>query len=155
MIERADFTDRALADFLRAHLADLAPTSPPESSHALDLDALRAPSVRLWVLRHGDAIAATGALAALEPGHEEVKSMRTDPALRGRGFGRAVLAHLVRDAERRGITRISLETGSMPFFAPAHRLYTAAGFTPCPPFGSYVPDPNSSFFTLKLRNQGG
>ncbi|MEV0358704.1 GNAT family N-acetyltransferase [Nocardia sp. NPDC050697] len=155
MIERADFTDPALLAFLRAHLTDLAPTAPPESRHALHLDALRAPAVRLWVLRHDGAIAATGALATLEPGHEELKSMRTDPARRGRGLGRAMLTHLLRDAASRGITRISLETGSMPFFAPARRLYTAAGFTPCPPFGGYRPDPNSSFFTLVLGDQGG
>ncbi|MFC3962782.1 GNAT family N-acetyltransferase [Nocardia jiangsuensis] len=139
---------------MRAHLADLAPTAPPESRHALDLAALRSPAVRLWVLRHRGAIAATGALAALEPGHEELKSMRTDPALRGRGLGRAMLTHLLHDAATRGVTRISLETGSMPCFAPARRLYTAAGFTPCPPFGNYLPDPNSSFFTLLLEDQG-
>lgn len=38
-IARADFTDPALAAFLEAHLADMEPTAPPQSRHALDLAA--------------------------------------------------------------------------------------------------------------------
>lgn len=54
--------------------------------------------------------------------------MRTDPAFRGRGFGRTMLGHLLDDAAARGIGRLSLETGKDPFFAPALAMYTAAGF---------------------------
>lgn len=46
--------------------------------------------------------------------------------------------------------RVSLETGSMDFFAPARRLYAAAGFAPCAPFGAYRADPNSVFMTRTL-----
>ena len=38
----------------------------------------------------------------------------------------------------------------MNFFAPARRLYAAAGFVPCRPFGTYVDDPNSTYMTLAL-----
>ena len=145
----ADFADPRLADFLRAHLDELAPTAPAESRHALDLAALQSPGVRMWVTYDADGVAGTAALSALEPGHEELKSMRTAPRVRGRGIARGLLAHVLADARARGVERVSLETGSMGFFAPARRLYESAGFVPCPPFGSYVDDPNSVFMTRR------
>lgn len=47
--------------------------------HALDLRSLRLPGARLWTAVDG-VIVGTGALVELEPGHEELKSRRTDPA---------------------------------------------------------------------------
>ncbi len=150
-ITRADLTDPALATFLQEHLDDMEPTAPAESRHALDLAALRAPGVRLWVATDDEGIAGTAALAAVEPEHEEVKSMRTAPRARGRGVASALLAHVVADARSRGVVRLSLETGSMAFFAPARALYARAGFEPCRPFGAYVEDPNSVFMTMSLQ----
>ena len=163
MIAAADFDDPDLARFLQEHLDDLEPTSPPESRHALDLDALRAPHVRLWVARDGAQIIGTVALAELDAGHEgrarhaehagheELKSMRTAPERRGEGIASRLLTHALDDARARGVIRVSLETGSMEFFAAARALYERAGFVECPPFGSYVDDPNSVFMTLSLR----
>jgi putative acetyltransferase len=76
--------------------------------------------------------------------------MRTPLALRRRGAGRAVLAHIVRVARERGYARLSLETGSMPAFAPARRLYESFGFGYCAPFGEYKLDPHSVFMTVSL-----
>jgi putative acetyltransferase len=149
-IERADFGRPDLADFLQAHLDDLAPTAPAESRHALDLDRLRSSDVRLWVAYDGDEMVGTGALARLIEGHEELKSMRTAPSRRREGIARLMLDHLLHDAMRRGVFRVSLETGSMSFFAPARALYEQAGFTYCGPFGKYVDDPNSVFMTLVI-----
>jgi len=149
-IERADFADPNLSAFLQAHLDDLEPTAPAESRHALDLRGLQRPDVRLWVASLGEQIVATGALAALGPGHEELKSMRTDPARRGQGIATRILEHLLRDARGRRIRRISLETGSMAFFGPARALYAKAGFVVCFPFGSYTEDPHSVFMTKTL-----
>ena len=153
-ITRADFTDPALADFLQAHLDDMEPTAPAESRHALDLGALQAPGVRLWVATEEDDLLGTAALAVVEPGHEELKSMRTAPPARGRGVASALLAHLLGDATSRGVVRLSLETGSMDFFVPARSLYARSGFEPCGPFGSYVEDPNSVFMTRLLPAAG-
>ena len=150
-IARADFSDPALATFLREHLADMEPTAPAESRHALDLSALQGPGVRLWVATDDDGIVGTAALARVEPGHEEVKSMRTAPRARGRGVASALLAHVVADAGLRGVDRLALETGSMEFFAPARALYARAGFEPCETFGTYVEDPYSVFMTMPLR----
>lgn len=149
-IRRADFADPRLAAFLREHLDDLEPTAPPGSRHALDLSGLMGPDVRMWVVLDGSALVGTAALAALEPGHEELKSMRTAPACRGRGVASTVLDHLMRDAASRGVSRVSLETGSMDFFVPARSLYARAGFEPCAPFGAYAEDPNSVFMTKVL-----
>ena len=147
-ISRADFGDPALRSFLQAHLDDLAPTAPAESRHALELGELQKDGIRLWVALRAGVLVGTGALAAREPGHEELKSMRTDPAHRGAGIASALLRVLLADARGRGIERISLETGSMEFFAPARRLYARHGFVECDPFGGYVEDPNSTYLTL-------
>jgi len=149
-ITRADFDDPRLATFLQAHLDDIAPTAPAESRHALDLAALRSDDVRLWVGTDGGAVVGTVALARLAERHEELKSMRTEPRVRGTGVAGRLLAHALDDARARGVERVSLETGSMAFFAPARRLYARAGFVPCPPFGSYADDPLSCFMTLAL-----
>ena len=149
-ITRADFSDPRLTAFLQAHLDDIEPTAPAESRHALDLAALQEPHVRLWVATDGDGIVGTAALAAVEDGHEELKSMRTEPRVRGRGIASALLVHAVDDARSRGVERVSLETGSMAFFAPARALYAKAGFEPCGPFGSYVADPLSTFITREI-----
>jgi putative acetyltransferase len=150
VIERVDAATPALAAFLVAHHAELEPTAPAESRHALDIERLLAPGVRLFVGSVEGSPVATGALAAVEDGHEELKSMRTDPALRGRGLGRTMLAHLLADAEVRGIRRLSLETGSADFFVPARTMYASVGFRESGPFGRYRADPHSTFMTLSL-----
>lgn len=152
-ITRADFDDPALADFLQAHLDDMEPTAPPESQHALNIDELNRPTVRMWVAHESGVLVGTAALAALAPGHEELKSMRTDPTRRGSGIASALLLHVLDDARARAVEQISLETGSMNFFDAARALYGKHGFTECDPFGSYIEDPNSTFMTLNLTTR--
>lgn len=151
-IRGANFEDPALAAFLQAHLDDLAPTAPAESRHALDLDALRSPFVRMSVGHLHGQLVVTGALATIAGTRhdEEVKSMRTLPAVRGQGLGMAMLNHLAANARDRGVERLWLETGSMEYFAAARTLYRRFGFTECGPFGSYRADPNSTFMTAAL-----
>ena len=102
-----------------------------------------------------DTLVAIGALKRLTDDHGEVKSMHTAEAARGRGIGSALLRHVIAVAEARGMTRLSLETGSWPYFAPARALYARHGFVECPPFGDYRADPNSVFMTLALPSEGG
>ena len=45
---------------------------------------------------------------------------------------------------------LSLETGTMPEFAPARAFYLRHGFEHCGPFAEYTDDPNSVFMTKKL-----
>jgi putative acetyltransferase len=86
----------------------------------------------------------------LDAQHAELKSMRTPNAHRRKGIGKIILEHILNQAQRRGYSRVSLETGSMEFFEPARRLYASYGFSPCKPFADYWDDPNSCFMTLKL-----
>jgi putative acetyltransferase len=150
---RIDLDDPAAPDvsaLLEEHLRDMHAQSPPESVHALDVGSLKSPSITFWTVRDGDLLLGCGALKELDARHGEVKSMRTPRALRRRGAGRAVLAHIVDEARRRGYGRLSLETGSQAAFAPAQRLYESAGFVCCGPFGDYREDPNSVYMTLVL-----
>lgn len=145
-----DLRHPAVIALLQEHLDWMHHTSPPESVHALDLDALRQPDIAFWTLWDGETLAGCGALRALDATHGEVKSMRTAQTHLRRGVAATMLDHLVAEARRRGYARLSLETGSMAYFAPAHALYTRAGFRPCAPFGDYVEDPNSVFMTRAL-----
>lgn len=135
---------------LELHLAFAHEHSPPEDVHALDVDGLRDPAVTFYSYRVAGRLLAIGALRQLDAEHAEVKSMHTAREARGRGIGRAMLAHLVAEARARGCRRLSLETGTMAAFEPARALYTAAGFVPCEPFGSYVRSRNSTCMTLRL-----
>ena len=62
----------------------------------------------------------------------------------------AMLGHILAEAGRRAYHRVSLETGAMPAFEPARRLYASFGFVGCAPVGDYVDDPNSVFMTRAL-----
>jgi len=138
---------RALLD---EHLQNMFELSPPESVHALAIDELRQPDITFWTAWSGDELLGCGALKELNPLHGEIKSMRTSPAFRRKGVGRAILAHIIEEAQSRSYTRLSLETGSMEAFKPAQRLYESFGFTFCGPFADYIEDPNSVFMTLTL-----
>ena len=135
---------------LEEHLRDMRALSPPESVHALDVVGLKSPDVTFWSVREGGLLLGCGALRQIDATHGEIKSMRTPQALRRRGAGRAVLAHIVAEARARGYRRLSLETGAMAAFAPAQTLYRSFGFAPCGPFADYRLDPNSAFMTLAL-----
>jgi putative acetyltransferase len=138
---------------LEEHLADMHATSPAESVHALDVTALKVPGVTFWTARADGVLLGCGALKELDPGHGELKSMRTTAAARGTGVGRAMLLHLVATGRERGYTRLSLETGTQDYFLPARTLYAAHGFVECGPFGDYRLDPHSAFFTLELASE--
>jgi putative acetyltransferase len=149
-IERDDLTGPEIRALLEEHLQSMYELSPPESVHALDLDRLRQPDISFWSAWDGPVLIGCGALKALDDRHGEIKSMRTPRALRRRGAGRALLAHIVAEGRARGYTRLSLETGAVPGFEAAQRLYESVGFEVCGPFGDYAEDPHSLFMTLRL-----
>ncbi len=149
-IEVDDPASPDVAALLAEHLADMHATSPPESVHALDVAALQAATITFWSAREDGLLLGCGALKQLSTEHGEVKSMRTAEAARGRGIGTAVLLHIVGEARSRSYARLSLETGTQDYFAPAHRLYRRHGFAACGPFADYTLDPASAYFTLVL-----
>lgn len=153
LITEGGLDDPRVIALLDTHLARARAATAPGSAHALDHSALRAPDVAFWSAWADDArelLVGVGALRHLSAAHGEVKSMHTAEAARGRGVGAAILRHIIAAARARGMARLSLETGSWPYFAPARALYARHGFVECPPFGDYGPDPNSVFMTLAL-----
>ncbi|WP_134738877.1 GNAT family N-acetyltransferase [Nocardioides sp. 503] len=146
-----DLDDPAVVAFLEEHVAQLRDVTPPGSSHALDLDGLRAPSVRFWSVTDEDGdLLGCAALKTLGPDHAELKSMRTATGRTRQGVATALLRHVLDEARSAGAARVSLETGSFDFFAPARALYVRHGFVECEPFGDYRPDPHSTFMTLVM-----
>ncbi len=135
---------------LEEHLRDMRAWSPPCSVHALDLDRLRRSEISFWTLWEGDDLLGCGALKDQGDQSGEIKSMRTAIAHCGKGVGSEMLHHILSVATERGITRLNLETGAQPQFAPARALYARHGFAPCGPFADYAPDANSCFMTRIL-----
>jgi putative acetyltransferase len=150
VIREDDLTGDAIAALLTLHLQEMHAWSPPCSVHAMPIERLRAADVTFYSVWDGDQLAACGAIKHLDATHGELKSMRADPAYRGKGAGRAVLIHLMDLARQRGYTRLSLETGSTEPFEPARQLYKAHGFAECGPFADYPLDPFSVFMTRCL-----
>lgn len=135
---------------LTEHLSDMRATSPPESIHALDVDALVSPAITFVTAREDGVLLGCGALKVHSADHGEIKSMRTTYAARGRGVAADVLDWLLTEARARGLRRVSLETGTQEYFSAAHRLYLRHGFVDCEPFGDYRLDPHSRFMTIAL-----
>ena len=149
-IQVDDLAGPEIAAFLEAHVQEMRSISPPESKHALDLEGLRKPEITFWTVWDGAVLVGCGALKELDGTHGEVKSMRVAATYKQQGVASLVLAHLIEVAKGRGYGRLSLETGAMPFFEPARRLYTKFGFVYCDPFAQYKEDPNSVFMTKLL-----
>jgi putative acetyltransferase len=149
-IEIDDLSRPQVHALLEEHLANMYELSPPEQVFALDLAKLRVPEITFWTVWEQESLIGCGALKELSLTHGEIKSMRTPAVLRGRGAGRAILAHMISVAKQRGYAKLSLETGSHLAFEPAHNLYRSSGFVLSGPFGSYLPDPHSVFMELQL-----
>jgi putative acetyltransferase len=145
-----DLTGPEIKELLAEHLRWAYRVSPPESVHALDLEKLRRPEITFWTIWDGPNLAGCAALKRLTVEHGEVKSMRTADACQRKGVAAHLLGHLIDEARRKGLRRLSLETGSQPYFEPARRLYNRFGFHHCPPFEGYVEDPSSVFMTREL-----
>lgn len=145
-----DLSGREIAELLTEHLGCMAAVSPPESRHVLNLHGLRKPEITFWSVWKDGELAGCGALKELDAGHGEIKSMRTAGGHLRQGVASFVLQHIISEATRRGYRRLSLETGSMPYFGPAHALYQKFGFNRCTPFADYREDPNSVFMTRQL-----
>ena len=63
--------------------------------------------------------------------------MRTHPDFLRRGVAAALLEHIIGVARTKGMTRLSLETGSGAYFEPAVSLYRRRGFVDGAAFADY------------------
>lgn len=145
-----DLSGSEIYELLQEHLQSVALHSPPESVHALDIEALRKPEITFWSVWENGELVGCGALKELDSQHAEIKSMRTSSLHLRKGVAKNLLNHILEEAKRRGYSRLSLETGSMEAFEPARKLYANFGFIYCEPFADYVEDPYSVFMTREL-----
>ncbi|MGX1591375.1 GNAT family N-acetyltransferase [Glutamicibacter sp. NPDC055491] len=146
-IEPADFEDPSLGAFLEAHLADMAPQSPLESQHALDLGCSTPANRPALDSAEGPAHRGHLRVGGIGAGPRGAQEHADGPGLPRARRRFPLLFHALEDAAQRKLPRISLETGAMEFFAPARSLYRKHGFKQCQPFGSYREDPNSIYIT--------
>ncbi|OIQ26403.1 GNAT family N-acetyltransferase [uncultured Vibrio sp.] len=135
---------------LEEHLADMYATSPAESVHALDVDALKATDITFFSGWKDSLLMGCVAIKVLDEEHVELKSMRTSTHARQSGVASQLLEHALKQATQLGYTRVSLETGTEEYFRPARNLYEKFGFQYCGPFSNYTLDPHSQFMTLAL-----
>lgn len=145
-----DFEDSRVLDLLSFHLAGMHENSPPGNVFSLDLTGLKSPDVSFWTAWDGDDLMGCGAIKFLSADQAELKSMRTyDHHLR-KGASKALLKHLLDKARSKGVTRVSLETGSGEAFEPALALYRANGFENGPAFSDYVQSDFNQFLHLDI-----
>lgn len=145
-----DLSSAKIIRLLHEHLRSVALHSPPESVHALGIEALRNPDITFWSVWQDSELMGCGAIKELDSRHGEIKSMRTVSFHLRKGVAARLMHHILEEAERRSYEQLSLETGSMDAFAPARSLYASFGFKPCGPFANYVEDPYSVFMTREV-----
>ena len=130
---------------LLEHLEDMRTHSPPESVHALDMEAITAPEITFWSVRDNGVLLGCGAIKMLDAESAEIKSMKTATAHQRKGVAQLLLNHIITVAKQRNLKRLLLETGTPDAFATARKLYARHGFVDCEPFADYIHDPYSVF----------
>jgi putative acetyltransferase len=150
-IRIGELKNKQVISLLQEHHAEMLLLSPPESVHALDLDALNTPEITFISLWFNNNLAGVGAIKELGSEHAEIKSMRTSKAHLRKGVAHILLDYIIMLAIHRGYQKLSLETGTMDDFLPAQKLYLKFGFEECQPFGSYTKDPYSMFMSKNLN----
>jgi putative acetyltransferase len=149
-IRRDNLSGADVQALVQEHIDEMLSNTPIESVHTLPLDSLRKPEVTFWSVWYQGKLSGCGALIELDGTHGEIKTMRTKAKFLRMGVGQAMLNRIISEANIRGYTRLSLETGASEAFKPALGLYEQNGFEVCDPFGDYKHDPHSVFMTKIL-----
>ena len=147
-----NFDNPEVNDLLTKHFIELRAASPEGSAHVLDIPGLKTPSIKFWSLWIDDKLLGCGALKFLDKDHGEFKSIRIHENYRKKGNGSKVIEHLIYQAKKLGIERISIETGAGKFFEPARKLFKKCNFELCEPFAHYKTDVNSLYLTKLISN---
>ena len=147
-----NFDHPEVNQLLKKHFIELRAASPEGSAHVLDIPGLKVNSIKFWSLWEENLLMGCGALKFLDQNHGEFKSIRIHDNFRGKGNGSKIIIHLIEEAKKLNIQRISIETGASKFFTPARKLFDKCGFKPCPPFAHYSEDINSLYLTKLLDN---
>ena len=147
-----NFDNPEVHELLKKHFIELRAASPEGSAHVLDIPGLKVPSIKFWSLWQNDMLMGCGALKFLDKTHGEFKSIRIHDRFRRTGNGINVINHLIYEAKKLNITRLSIETGAGDFFKSARNLFRKCGFENCEPFAHYKEDNNSVYLTKILGN---
>ena len=147
-----NFDHPKVNELLTKHFIELKNASPEGSAHVLDIPGLKIPSIKFWSLWKDENLFGCGALKFLEKKHGEFKSIRIHDDFRNKGNGIRVIEHLIDEAKKFDIKRISIETGAGNFFAPARSLFKKCSFELCEPFAHYKKDKNSIYLTKLISN---
>ena len=147
-----NFDHPEVNELLLKHFVELRAASPEGSTHVLDIPGLQIPSIKFWSLWENEHLMGCGALKFLEKNHGEFKSIRIHDNFRKKGNGINVVKHLIAEAKKLDITKLSIETGAGEFFEPARKLFKQCGFEPCGPFAHYKEDINSVYLTKFINN---
>ena len=146
-----NFDHPEVNELLEKHFIELRASSPEGSAHVLDINGLKVPSIKFWSFWENEKLMGCGALKFLNEEHGEFKSIRVHDNFRKKGSGIKVINHLINEAKKLNIKRISIETGAGKFFEPARNLFNQCSFTPCKPFAHYKEDPNSIYLTKHIN----
>ena len=145
-----NFDNPEVHELLLKHFAELRAASPEGSAHVLDIPGLKDKSIKFWSLWNKDMLMGCGALKFLEKEHGEFKSIRIHDNFRRMGNGISVINHLINEAKKLNIKKLSIETGAGDFFQPARKLFKRCGFEICVPFAHYKEDINSVYLTKNV-----
>ena len=146
-----NFNNAEVNALLLKHFKELRSVSPEGSAHVLDIPGLKVDSIKFWSLWEEENLIGCGALKFLDKSHGEFKSIRVVDEYRKKGYGFKIINHLINEAKKLDINKLSLETGAGDFFLPARKLFKKIGFVECPPFAHYKEDPNSYYMKLELK----
>ena len=147
-----NFDNPEVHKLLIRHFIELRSVSPEGSAHVLDIAGLKDPAIKFWSIWEEKDLMGVGALKFLDKEHGEFKSIRVSNKFRSKDNGSKVINHLIKEAKKLDIKKLSLETGSGKFFAPARKLFLKYGFKECKPFSHYKDDINSVYMSLLISN---
>ena len=145
-----NFSHEEVNELLTKHFVELRSASPEGSTHVLDIPGLKVPSIKFWSLWENEKLLGCGALKFLDKEHGEFKSIRIHDNFRRMGNGVTVINHLINEAKKLDIKKLSIETGAGEFFKPARKLFKQCGFETCDPFAHYKEDVNSVYLTKSI-----
>ena len=147
-----NFDNSEVLELLNKHFIELRSVSPEGSAHVLDIEGLKDQNIKFWSLWENNLLMGCGALKFLNKEHGEFKSIRVEDKFRKKDNGIKILKHLIFEAKKLNIKKISVETGTGDFFTPARKLFNKCGFKPCKPFAHYKEDPNSCYMSMLIGN---
>ena len=147
-----NFDNFEVNELLKKHFIELRAASPEGSAHVLDIPGLKVSSIKFWSLWKNEKLIGCGALKFLDNDHGEFKSIRVHDDFRKKGYGIKVINHLIYEAQKLNIKKLSIETGAGDFFIPARKLFDKCGFEICEPFAHYSKDINSIYLTKIISN---